>query len=86
MSKSRMCTCERQAGGVLSKAAVRARVTLTATTALTLSLQECPRMQALRARIAAKEQAARAKKGLKRGTPQWVKANDILQLRAQKKN
>ncbi len=32
----------------------------------------------------AKEQAARAKKGLKRGTPQWVKANDILQLRASK--
>jgi predicted Zn-dependent protease len=30
----------------------------------------------------AKEQAARAKKGLKRGTPHWVKANDILQLRA----
>lgn len=34
----------------------------------------------------AKEQAARAKKGLKRGTPQWVKANDILQLRDRKKN
>ena len=34
----------------------------------------------------AKEQAARAKKGLKRGTPQWVKANDILQLREPKKN
>ncbi|MGI9413949.1 MAG: M48 family metalloprotease [Hyphomicrobiales bacterium] len=34
----------------------------------------------------AKEQAARAKKKLKRGTPQWVKANDILQLRPNKKN
>lgn len=34
----------------------------------------------------AKEQATRAKKRLKRGTPQWVKANDILQLNSRKKN
>ena len=33
----------------------------------------------------AKEQATRAKTKLKRGTPQWVKANDILQLQPNKK-
>ena len=33
----------------------------------------------------AKEQATRAKTKLKRGTPQWVKANDILQLQPKKK-
>lgn len=33
----------------------------------------------------AKEQAARAKRSLKRGSPQWVQANDILQLRDPKK-